>query len=183
MNEPLTYEMIEDMLETLNVPMSVNELYGQLTGMMCLMLDPKACLALSMELLDLEEAPETLNKLISNIHSQLADLQCGFQLWTLQSTRMKTRAIDLKDWVDGYFGGLGHGVTSGAAPIDPESFSELLRDLDLMMQLDVRTAVETSVAEEALTEIEEFLRLSAIGLYLEQLTAKLPTTRKQPTIH
>ena len=111
-----------------------------------------------------QECRTLLDKLYAVTAEQLADP--GFELQLLlPEAGTALVAIALRDWVQGFL--FGFGLAGETLALSDEN-QALLNDLYEIGQLDVDTITEDEGAEEALAEIEEYLRMIALSLHAER---------------
>lgn len=91
--------------------------------------------------------------------AQLADPGLGFEL-LLPDAGAGERANALFDWCRGFLGGFG--LAAGASPPLSEEGGEALADLARLAAADVEDGDDD---EDALAEIEEFVRVAALLLH------------------
>lgn len=108
-----------------------------------------------------------LDQLYDITAQQLADP--GFELHLfLPEAAAGLTAQALRDWAQGFL--YGFGLAGEALTLSNEN-QDLLNDLYEIGQLDIDTITENEDAEEALAEIEEYLRMMALSLHAEQHTS------------
>jgi uncharacterized protein len=100
---------------------------------------------------------------------QLEDRSFGFELLLPPSERGTTeRAAALFDWCRGFLGGFG--LAAGAKPPLSEEGEEALGDLARLAQAAPETGEEEE-DQDALAEIEEFVRVAALLLHSDCVLA------------
>jgi uncharacterized protein YgfB (UPF0149 family) len=115
-----------------------------------------------------QECRALLDKLYDAAAAQLADP--GFELHLfLPDAAAGLTALALRDWAQGFLFGFGLAGESLSAALSSEG-QELLSDLYGIAQLDIEAIAEGDDTQEALVEIEEYLKLAALSLHAEQHT-------------
>lgn len=115
-----------------------------------------------------KECRTLLDKLYATTATQLTDPGFELQLFLPEAAAGLT-AIALRDWARGFLFGFGLAGATLTASLTDES-QTLLNDLYEIAQLDIEGITEDEDAQEALVEIEEYLRMMALSLHAEQHT-------------
>lgn len=96
--------------------------------------------------------------------TQLEDRGFDFELLLPDAdTPVAERATALFDWCRGFLGGFG--LAAGAKPKLSEESEEALRDLARLAQASAEQGEDEQEDEDALAEIEEFVRVAALLLH------------------
>lgn len=109
------------------------------------------------------EAGSTLDELRTATVAQLEDRDFDFELLLPPTATLAERAEALLDWCRGFLGGFG--LSAGSAPALSEESDEALRDLARLAQADAEFGEDEQEEEDALAEIEEFVRVAALLLH------------------
>ncbi|GAB2495268.1 YecA family protein [Pseudoxanthomonas sangjuensis] len=112
-------------------------------------------------------APEpgsALDELRTATVAQLEDRELGFELLLPDAAApLGERATALFDWCRGFLGGFG--LAAGAKPKLSDEGEEALRDLARLAQASAEQGDDEQEDEDALAEIEEFVRVAALLLH------------------
>lgn len=108
-------------------------------------------------------ADSVLDRLRAACVAQLGDPEFGFELLLPEEGRTSVRAEALFDWCRAFLGGFG--LAAGAAPLSEEG-KEALADLANLATAQADDADEDG-EEEALAEIEEYLRMAVLLLHAD----------------
>ena len=96
--------------------------------------------------------------------AQLEDRGFDFELLLPEAdTPVAERATALFDWCRGFLGGFG--LAAGAKPKLSEESEEALRDLARLAQASAEQGEDEQEDEDALAEIEEFVRVAVLLLH------------------
>lgn len=161
----LTYNALADWLTEVESTTSPAGFHGQLAGMWCRHDQLPADLALD----DVNRSTPAWTSLLEyaqQVRGDLEDPSCGFQpVLPPDSAPLIDRVTALADWSAGLMFGVG-----SAGELDKDKASdevkELLRDLMEICKISVEDD-EDGEAEEAYTEIVEYLKVAAQTLYVE----------------
>lgn len=116
-----------------------------------------------------------LKQLASQAEHELSDSDLGFEpLLPVDDRPLAERADALVDWCRGFLGGFGLGGASAHAQLSEEA-QEVLRDLATIAAsaLDFGDEGED---EDALIEVQEFVRVGAMLLFAECAARQRPAS-------
>lgn len=159
-----TYNDLAEWLMEVEATTSPAGFDGQLAGMWCRHdqlpqdlaldeVDQKAC------------AWSSLQDYAQEVKTRLEDSDCSFEpVLPPDNAPLRERLIALSDWSGGLLFGVGSAGALDKGKISDE-ISELLRDLAEICKLNVEDNDEG--AEDAYTEIVEYLKVAAQTLYVE----------------
>ena len=138
-------------------------------------LDPADALA--------QECRACLDALLQATTEQAQDLQFGLQLYLPgEEDGDAGRSAALRDWVQGFLYGFGlAGGSVAAAQLSTEA-QEVLRDLYEIGQLQVSDEALDEDDQQALAEIEEYVRVAAMLVH-EDMHARRPGGELSNEIH
>lgn len=143
------------------------ELHGGLTGWLAGGgADSAQWLAkvLADESLPAPDADGALAQLRRATHAQLEDRDFAFELLLVaDDAALTARADALFDWCRAFLGGFG--LAAGGRPVLSEEGEEALQDLARLAQASSEDFDSTDDDEDALAEIEEFVRVAALLLH------------------
>ncbi len=107
-----------------------------------------------------------LDRLVRQIQHELADPELGFEPSLPEDDRpLAERAEAMVDWCRGFLGGFGLAGTAAHAQLSDEA-QEILRDLGTIAASSFDFGDE-SEDEDALVEVQEFVRVAAMLLHTE----------------
>jgi len=174
MSHPLvSHEEVERNLASADLEIGGGEVHGLLCGLLCCTNNDAFELWLA-ELLPqpeegdllLEECRLVLRRLYSQTLDSMTDSGMEFTLLMPADEKpMRLRASCVRDWCAGFLYGLGlaGGVKEGALS---ENTREALADISEITRMDVNATEEgDETEEEALMQVEEFLRVAAMLVF------------------
>jgi len=107
-----------------------------------------------------------LQRLARQCETELTDPELGFEpLLPADDRPLTERADAMVDWCRGFLGGFGLAGTSVHAQLSDDA-QEVLRDLGTVAASSFDFGSETE-DEDALIEVQEFVRVAAMLLYTE----------------
>lgn len=172
-NEPLSHDDLDALIVRLRLGVDASELHGSLCGYLAGGATPnggKLLAALELEgAEDVTPSPSdqaALDALLKQCRDALADTDLGFEPLLPDGDRpLDERAEATVDWCRGFLGGFGLAGTDAHAGLSDEA-QEVLRDFGTIAasSFDFGDAAED---EDALVEVQEFLRVGALLLYTE----------------
>lgn len=109
------------------------------------------------------EQDSALDALRTATAAQLEDREFDFELLLPQDAPIAERAEALFAWCRGFLGGFG--LAAGNASKLSEEGDEALRDIAKLAQADAEFGEDEQEDEDALAEIEEFVRVAALLLH------------------
>lgn len=172
-NEPLSHDDLDALIVRLRLGVDASELHGSLCGYLAGGATPnggKLLAALELEgAEDIVPSPAdqaALDTLLRQCRDALADPDLGFEpLVPADDRPLDERAEAVAEWCRGFLGGFGLAGTDAHAGLSDEA-QEVLRDFGTIAasSFDFGDAAED---EDALVEVQEFLRVGALLLYTE----------------
>jgi uncharacterized protein YgfB (UPF0149 family) len=170
--EPLSHDDLDALIVRLRLGADASELHGSLCGYLAGGATPQGGNLLAALQLDGEEvAPSPadqakLDALLRQCRDALADPELGFEPMLPEDDRpLAERAEAVAEWCRGFLGGFGLAGTDAHAQLSDDA-QEVLRDFGTVAaaSFDFGDAAED---EDALIEVQEFLRVGALLLYTE----------------
>ena len=156
---------VDDVLAQLAAPVGPAECHGMLCGLLCARAREPATLWLRDALgrSPDQPPPPPLDELYRQTSQQLDDTTFRFELLLPADTEpLADRTAALASWCSGFSSGLGAGGVADAQ-LDDEA-REFLADLAEIGRVDPATEDSDEAAEEAYTEIVEYLRIGTLTL-------------------
>ena len=171
--EPLSYDQLDALIVRLRLGVDASELHGSLCGYLAggaapLGRDLLAALQLdgAEEVTPAPADQAALEALLGQCRDALADPELGFEPLLPDGDRpLAERAEAVVDWCRGFLGGFGLAGTDAHARLSDDA-QEVLRDFGTIAAsaFDFGDAAED---EDALIEVQEFLRVGALLLHTE----------------
>lgn len=172
-NEPLSHDDLDALIVRLRLGVDASELHGSLCGYLAggaTLNGGKPLGALELEgAEDITLSPSdqaALDTLLRQCRDALADPNLGFEpLLPADERPLDERADALTEWCRGFLGGFGLAGTDAHAKLSDDA-QEVLRDFGTIAasSFDFGDAAED---EDALVEVQEFLRVGVLLLYTE----------------
>lgn len=170
------YDDIDALIVRLRLGTDASELHGSLCGYLAGAgsLGNSSLLA-ALELDGEATAPSAadlalLQRWVKQSEAELADSELGFEPLLPEDDRpLPERAEAMIEWCRGFLGGFGLAGTTAHAQLSDEA-QEILRDLGMVASSSLDFGNETD-DEDALIEIQEFVRVAAMLLHAECNTA------------
>ena len=166
------YSMTADLLAAHWISSPVSEIHGVLSGQLCAD-SARFDLQLTLSILDLEGgAAEVITNLLKmlaeDILVQLRDEIYGFQLLLPDEDKdFSQRLTALSHWCDGFNTGFAGAWIKDDADMETET-REVLSDLSRIAEVDQEDeAINEKENEVDFMEIEEYVRMAAITVYLQ----------------
>lgn len=179
------HDDIDALIMRLRLGTEASELHGSLCGYLAGGGSLRGTTVLAALQLDGEvTAPSSedqvlLTKLAKQCEAELADPELGFEALLPEDDRpLVERAEGMVDWCRGFLGGFGLAGAGVHAKLSEEA-QEILRDLGTIAASSFDFGNEAE-DEDALIEVQEFVRVAAMLLHTE-CTAQDPST--SGTIH
>lgn len=121
-----------------------------------------------------QECRSQLEQLFESAAEQMQDESFGLQLWLPdEQTPVINTSMALRDWAQGFLYGFGLAGDAVAQQLSAEG-QEALRDFYEIGQLDADEGQPDEEQQQALTEIEEYMRVAAM-LVFEDMHAPGPS--------
>jgi uncharacterized protein YgfB (UPF0149 family) len=178
--EPIGYDEIDALIMRLRLGTDASELHGSLCGYLAgggSLRGESVLSVLQLENDDTDPAPDDmqqLDRLARQCESELADSDLGFEPVLPADDRPLTeRAEAMVEWCRGFLGGFGLAGTDAHAKLTDEA-QEVLRDLGTIAASSFDFGSEEE-DEDALIEVQEFVRVGAMLLYTECAAHELPS--------
>jgi uncharacterized protein YgfB (UPF0149 family) len=163
----MTYTSLNTLFEQYDGAVSAAEAHGIASGMLCV--DIRSCEAewLQEVLRDAEPLHagqrEMLSALFERTRRLLQEDGCEFDLLLPgEDASLQQQAEALRDWCQGFLFGIGYSRSNGDWPGES---GEILQDIMQISRLDA--AAEGEEDENALMQIQEFLRAAVLILQQE----------------
>ena len=177
MTAAIDYETIENRLQAIGLKIPAAEAHGLVTGLICGDFDRSLAL-MNRELLpekqaddpEFRESKAELTQMHAVINEQLRDIELGFRLFLpAESAGIASRAAALVSWCQGFMYGFGVSARDSEKKLSQEA-QEALQDLGEFTRLDTLAVSEDDEEElEALTELEEYMRVAVITIHQDML--------------
>lgn len=174
-----SYQDLSQLLSAAYVDSSVSEVHGILCGLLCgkaVDVFPAWVEAVFTDHdpqdVTVAECRDAMDALMKETSMQLE--QAGLELALLlpaDDAQPDSRAIAIRDWSQGFLYGFG---LTGRQPesLLSQDAGEALRDFTEISRIDVEEMGEEYEAEEALTQLEEYLWVAALLIYHDVLSSK-----------
>ncbi|MFC5524546.1 UPF0149 family protein [Rhodanobacter ginsengisoli] len=166
------HDEIDALIMRLRLGTEASELHGSLCGYLAgggSLRGTSVLAALQLDGEATDPSPEDqalLQRLASQCESELLDPELGFEPLLPEDDRPLTeRAEAMVDWCRGFLGGFGLAGTGAHAQLSEEA-QEILRDLGTVAASAFDFGNE-SEDEDALIEVQEFVRVAAMLLHTE----------------
>lgn len=112
-----------------------------------------------------QECRSQLEQLFESAAEQMQDESFGLQLWLPdEQTPAINTSMALRDWAQGFLYGFGLAGDAVAQQLSAEG-QEALRDFYEIGQLDADEGQPDEEQQQALTEIEEYMRVAAMLVF------------------
>jgi uncharacterized protein len=182
---PVEHDDIDALIMRLRLGTEASELHGSLCGYLAGGGSLRGISVLGALQLDgeaIDPSPDDqalLQRLATQCETELADPELGFEPALPADDRPLTERADaMVDWCRGFLGGFGLAGTTAHAQLSAEA-QEILRDLGTVAGSSFDFGNETE-DEDALIEVQEFVRVAAMLLHTE-CAAQDPST--SGTVH
>lgn len=130
-----------------------------------------------------DECRSCLDRLYHAAGEQMQDRDFGLHLFLPPSDFAEQGvSMAIRDWAQGFLFGFGLAGKEAASARLSEEGSEALRDFYEIGNLDVSDETNDEEQQQALSEIEEYLRVAAMLIY-EDMHARQPTGEASYEIH
>jgi len=175
---PCDYQHLSDQLDRAGMAMSPAEAHGIACGLAATGLDDLDAIWHQVILEDVDpddalvqECRRSLDDLFTATLAQLDDAAFGLSLClpTEQAT-LRHQAEALRDWAIGFMFGFGLAGESLQKKLSVEA-SEALQDLVEISRLDTDSVEDDAEGEQAIYQLEEYLRVIALTLRQDALLA------------
>ncbi|MEJ2328526.1 MAG: UPF0149 family protein [Gammaproteobacteria bacterium] len=173
----IDYETIDTRLQAIGLQIPAAEAHGLVTGLICGDFDRSLAL-MNRELLpekktddrEFTESKAELTQMHAVINEQLRDMELGFRLLLpAESAGIARRAAALVSWCQGFMYGFGVSARESEKKLSQDA-QEALQDLGEFTRLDTLAVSEDDEEEmEALTELEEYMRVAVITIHQDML--------------
>jgi len=181
--DPVNCETLDATVARLRLGVSASELHGLLSGYLAggAVLDERNVLgALELDGEAVAAGADDLGlfaRLARESVAGLADAELGFEpLLPADDRPLAERAEALVAWCRGFLGGLGLGGADAHAGLSDDAH-EVLRDLGAIAASSFDYGNEDE-DEDALVEVQEFVRMAALMLFAECAARQLPGSRR-----
>lgn len=179
--ESLNYPDCLDAMRRAGLPFSPSEAHAIAIGMLSGAVDDIDAQWAAAVYADLEpndvlaqECRAQLEQVLQVAVEQMRDESFGLQLWLPDDGIPSINAsMALRDWAQGFLYGFGLAGEAVARQLSEEG-QEALRDFYEIGQLDADEGELDEEEQQALTEIEEYMRVAAMLVY-EDMHAPAPT--------
>ncbi|MEP6898304.1 MAG: UPF0149 family protein [Rhodanobacter sp.] len=175
--EPVGHDEIDALVMRLRLGTEAGELHGSLCGYLAGGGSLRGSSVLSALQLDGEATEPTasdkalLDRLARQCEIELADPELGFEpLLPADDRPLTERAEAMVEWCRGFLGGFGLAGTAAHASLSEEA-QEMLRDLGTIAASSFDFGNEDE-DEDALIEVQEFVRVGAMLLHAECSTGE-----------
>lgn len=177
--EPLNHDQLDALVVRLRLGVDASELHGSLCGYLAGGALPRGRDLLPA--LQLESADATLaaadqallDNLLAQCRAALDDSDLGFEpLLPEDDAPLDARADAVAAWCRGFLGGFGLAGPAAHANLSDDA-NEVLRDFGTIAAAEF-TYDNADEDEDALIEVQEFLRVGALLLYTESLGRARP---------
>lgn len=195
----LTYQNLDSTLSQLNVPLSVSEVHGLCSGLLCAQTSAAAKTRWFTELLDAAELDandvankaaqlKTLDEWFAHTLGSLNDAELDFSpVLPEEQASAAIRARALGDFCAGFTYGIGLATAQQGKRVLPEDSREIIEDFqaidaaDAIDQADEEGEMMDSEAQENVyVELLEFVRVGVL-LVLEELRPISPVSQGSPS--
>lgn len=173
----IDYETIDTRLKAIGLQITAAEAHGLVTGLICGDFDRSLAL-MNRELLtekpaddrEFRDSKAELTQMHAIINEQLRDMELGFRLLLpAENAGIPGRAAALVNWCQGFMYGFGVSARESEKKLSPDA-QEALQDLGEFTRLDTLAISEDDDEEmEALTELEEYMRVAVITIHQDML--------------
>lgn len=184
--DDLNYSALADAMGRAGLPYSPAEAHGIACGMLVAHLpevdrvwaaeayaefEPNDVLA--------EECRFLMDHMFAATQSQLTEMEFEFQLFLPEDGKsLAQRTQGLADWCQGYLFGLGLAGEELLQQLSEES-QEGMQDIAELSRMDTDDIADDEADEEAVFEIEEYLRVATMLMYNDlELTGELQNERE-----
>lgn len=171
-SEPLNHDQLDALVVRLRLGVEASELHGSLCGYLAGGAQPHGhdlLPALQLESADnaLGDADQALlDGFLAQCREALEDSDLGFEPLLPEDDRpLDVRAEAVAAWCRGFLGGFGLAGPQAHADLSADA-SEVLRDFGTIAASEFAYA-DAEEDEDALIEVQEFLRVGALLLYTE----------------
>ncbi|HWU77488.1 MAG TPA: UPF0149 family protein [Rhodanobacter sp.] len=179
--EHVGHEDVDALVTRLHLGTEASELHGSLCGFLAGGGSLRGSTLLAALQLDGDvtspssEDLALLDRLAQQGEQELADPELGFEpLLPADDRPLAERAEAMVDWCRGFLGGFGLAGTAAHAQLSGEA-QEVLRDLGTVAASSFDLGDE-SEDEDALIEVQEFVRVAAMLLHAECNTSAVPAS-------
>ncbi|MCB5162674.1 UPF0149 family protein [Marinomonas algarum] len=189
LKDALDFDLIADVFVTESITASPSELHGQLSGYLAsgVMLPLEDWLTMVAEFCDIEGWKEDASRavMVELYTATLTLLQNGEFAFSPsicdEDAELSERGVTLSQWAHGFLA--GYGLSGQKKDLSDET-KQILRDLANIsaMQSEMRSLEDNNDNEADLTELVEYVRLSAMMMYTEHhdINPDVDHTKKAP---
>lgn len=179
--ELVSHDQLDALIMRLKLGTEASELHGSLCGYLAGGGGLRGTSVLAALQLDGEAAAPSatdqalLDQLARQCEAELADPELGFEPLLPEDDRpLSERAEAMVDWCRGFLGGFGLAGTPAHARLSDEA-QEILRDLGTIAASSFDFGDEDE-DEDALIEVQEFVRIGALLLHTECTASTQPSS-------
>lgn len=179
-NQTVDPEDIAELIDRCKLATSVSEFHGSLVGYISAGGAFPGKSVLDALRLEPDPAPDAaqndmLDRLRHQTEAWLADTDLTFGPWLPdEDAPLAERADGLAEWTRGFLGGFGLGGSPDMARQLSEDAREVLGYMATLAGTEFELDEDVESDEDALTEIEEFVRVGALTLHAEMATRHEP---------
>jgi uncharacterized protein YgfB (UPF0149 family) len=173
------FDTLADLLLSASLQRSPAELHGCLTGQICVgaALTPDIALALLAESYQIQVGGEVGRQLTQLYQSAQSSLEQGFDFQLLlpdADAELTERVSELGCWCQSFLDGFAQAFALGGGPgpnaSDVAELREVLEDFAAIAQAGLDDSSAGNDSEQDFLELEEYVRLAAVNVYLELST-------------
>jgi uncharacterized protein YgfB (UPF0149 family) len=173
-------ELLAAQLVRAGVPMSISEIHGIACGLLCALADDAEGLwfqalysELDMDDVLVQECRNSTDALLQITAEQLKDEE-GFSLDLClpDEDDHAAFATGLRDWCQGFLYGIGVAGGEDIQARLSEEGSEALKDMSEISKLDAEAVQGGEAEAEALSQVEEYLKIAALTIRQDCLSAE-----------
>jgi yecA family protein len=176
---PCDPEQLSEQLVRAGVPMSVSEIHGVACGLLCGLAEDVEGLwyqalysELDMDDVRVQECRNSTDAMLQFTAEQLRDEE-GFSLDLClpDEDDHAAFAAGLRDWCQGFLYGVGIASDDIQKHLSEEG-NEALKDMSEISKLDVEAVKGGEEEAEALSQVEEYLKIAALTIRQDLLSAE-----------
>lgn len=166
----ISFEELDRALQEAETPITAAEVHGIMCGSLCVSAPEGGwetlILGRAAQTVSDSEAGRVLRAVYDQTQAWLDDNEMEFQLYVPDDERpLDERATAVADWCRGFMLGMAAGGVKSVEQL-PENAQEVVRDFAAIAELTVDAPADEE-QEQALTEIEEYMRVGAQLVYEE----------------
>lgn len=172
-------DRLSQLLQRAGVPMSAAEIHGVACGLLCALAEDvqgdwhhALYSELDQDDVLVQECRAATDALLDATAEQLRDQEAfSFDLCLPDEDDLPAYAAGLRDWCQGFLYGVGVAAPDAQAGLSEEG-QEALRDMAEISKLDVAAVTGGEEEAAALAEVEEYLKIAALTVRQDRLSAK-----------